>query len=204
MNSMDVKAARTAAVAAAVGRVREIEARMGVTREALEAIKAELMNLAAQEHLFPSAEFPPPPNGEKGSNRYLLREEENNRFALYLNALNPGNETKPHDHTTWAVVVAVDGQELNKVYDRLDDGSNPERCEMRVREEIMVEPGRGICLMPEDIHSIHTTGTRPTRHLHMYGLALEKLDGRRAFDDKTGVVSYYNKNFMKPTADAKS
>lgn len=202
MNSMDVKAARTAAVAAAVGRVREIERDMGVTREALDAIKAELMNLAAQEHLFPSAEFPPPPNGEKGSNRYLLREEDNNRFALYLNALNPGNETKPHDHTTWAVVVAVDGQELNKVYDRVDDGSDPERCEMRVREEIMVEPGRGICLMPEDIHSIHTTGAVPTRHLHMYGLALEKLDGRRAFDDQTGHVSYYNKNFMKPTQSA--
>lgn len=202
MNSMDVKAARTAAVAAAVGRVREIETRMGVTRPALEAIRAELMNLAAQEHLFPSAEFPPPADGEKGSNRYLLREEENNRFALYLNALNPGNETKPHDHTTWAVVVAVDGQELNKLYDRLDDGSDPERCDMRVREEIMVEPGRGICLMPEDIHSIHTTGTRPTRHLHMYGLALEKLDGRRAFDDKTGEVSYYNKNFLKPSASA--
>lgn len=200
MNTMDVKAARTAAVAAAVGRVREIETRMGVTREALEAIKAELLQLAAQEHLFPSSEFPPPPNGEKGSNRYLLREEDNNRFALYLNALNPGNSTKPHDHTTWAVVVAVDGQELNKVYDRVDDGTDPARCEMRVREEIMVEPGRGIALMPEDIHSIHTTGERPTRHLHMYGLALEKLEGRRAFDDKTGEVSFYNKSFMKPTA----
>ncbi len=200
MNQMDVKAARAAAVAAAVGRVREIEARMGVTREALEAIRAELLALAAQEHLFPSAEFPPPPDGEKGSNRYLLREEEGNRFALYLNALNPGNSTKPHDHTTWAVVVAVDGQELNKVYDRVDDGSDPARCEMRVREEVMVEPGRGICLMPEDIHSIHTTGARPTRHLHMYGLALERLDGRRAFDDATGEVSLYNKAHMKPTA----
>lgn len=200
MNNMDVKAARTAAVAAAVGRVREIETQMGVTRAALDAIKAELLNLAAQEHLFPSSEFPPPPNGEKGSHRYLLREEDNSRFALYLNALNPGNSTKPHDHTTWAVVVAVDGQELNKVYARVDDGTDPERCEMRVREEVMVEPGRGIALMPEDIHSIHTTGSRPTRHLHMYGLALEKLDGRRAFDDQTGQVSLYNKSFMKPTA----
>lgn len=199
MNQMDVKAARAAAVAAAVGRVRAIEERMGVTRPALEAIRAELLALAAQEHLFPSSEFPPPPNGEKGSNRYLLREEEGGRFALYLNALNPGNETKPHDHTTWAVVVAVDGQELNKVYDRLDDGSDPARCTMRVREEIMVEPGRGICLMPEDIHSIHTTGAVPTRHLHMYGLALERLDGRRAFDDRTGEVSLYNKAHMKPT-----
>lgn len=202
MNQLDVKAARAAAVAATVARVRDIEARMGVTRDALEAIKAELMALAAQEHLFPSSEFPPPPAGEKGSNRYLLREEEGGRFALYLNALNPGNETKPHDHTTWAVVVAVDGQELNRVYDRVDDGSDPARCELRLREEIMVEPGRGIALMPEDIHSIHTTGDRPTRHLHMYGLALERLDQRRAYDAETGEVSLYNRNFMKPTAGA--
>jgi predicted metal-dependent enzyme (double-stranded beta helix superfamily) len=204
MNQMDIKGARSAAVAATIERIRGIERAQGVTRASLDAIRAELMQLAAQEHLFPSAEFPPPPNGEKGSNRYAMQMDEDGRFALYLNALNPGNSTKPHDHTTWAVVVAVDGQELNKVYDRVDDGSDPERCEMRVREEIMVEPGRGICLMPEDIHSIHTTGTVPTRHLHMYGLALEKLDGRRAFDDQTGQVSYYNKNFLKPTQAAKS
>ena len=53
----------------------------------------------------------------------------------------------------------------------------------------MVEPGRGICLMPEDIHSIHTTGNAPTRHLHMYGLALEKLDNRKGYDMETGTVS---------------
>ncbi|MGG5820198.1 cysteine dioxygenase [Falsiroseomonas sp. HW251] len=204
MNATDVSAARAAAVAATIDRIRAIEAEHGVTRPALEKIRAEMMKLAAQEHLFPSATFPPPPNGEKGSNRYLLQEDPGNRFALYMNALNPGNSTKPHDHTTWAVVVAVDGQELNKVYERTDDGSDPDRCELRVREEIMVEPGRGICLMPEDIHSIHTTGDRPTRHLHMYGLALEKLDNRRGYDPETGAVVPYNKNFMKPTATAKA
>jgi predicted metal-dependent enzyme (double-stranded beta helix superfamily) len=204
MTATDVAAARAAAVASTVDRIRAIEGAHGVTRPALESIREELLKLAAQEHLFPSANFPPPPNGEKGSNRYLLQEDPGNRFALYMNALNPGNETKPHDHTTWAVVVAVDGQELNKVYERTDDGSDPAKCEMRVREEIMVEPGRGICLMPEDIHSIHTTGTRPTRHLHMYGLALEKLDDRKAYDPATGAVTAYNKNFMKPTASAKA
>jgi predicted metal-dependent enzyme (double-stranded beta helix superfamily) len=204
MNAIDVTAARASAVAATVERIRAIEAAEGVTRPALEKIRTELMALAAQEQLFPSAAFPPPPNGEKGSNRYLLQEDAGNRFALYLNALNPGNATKPHDHTTWAVVVAVDGQELNKVYERLDDGTDPVRCEMRVREEIMVEPGRGICLMPEDIHSIHTTGDRPTRHLHMYGLALERLDDRKAYDPESGAVTAYNKNFMKPTSQAKA
>jgi predicted metal-dependent enzyme (double-stranded beta helix superfamily) len=204
MNATDVAAARAAHVAATVDRIRAIEAAQGVTRESLAAIREELLKLAAQEHLFPSATFPPPPNGEKGSNRYLLQEDQGGRFALYLNALNPGNETKPHDHTTWAVVVAVDGQELNKVYERTDDGADPAKARIRLREEIMVEPGRGICLMPEDIHSIHTTGSVPTRHLHMYGLALERLDDRKAYDPETGAVVPYNKTFMKPTAAAKA
>jgi len=204
MNAADIKAARAAAVGAAFADVREIEATQGVTPAALAAIRDRLMQLAAQGHLFPTAEFPSPPNGEKGSNRYLLTEAEGGRFAMYLNALNPGNETKPHDHTTWAVVVAVDGQELNKVYKRLDDGSDPDRCEIVLDHEVMVEPGRGICLMPDAIHSIHTTGTRPTRHIHMYGLALEKLDGRKAYVAETGEVVPYNKNFMKPTAQAKA
>jgi predicted metal-dependent enzyme (double-stranded beta helix superfamily) len=198
MNATDIRAARAAAVAATIDRIRAIErAAMqqtgGVTRPALDAIKAEMLGLAQQEHLFPSAEFPPPPDGEKGSRRYMLQEDADNRFALYMNALNPGNETRPHDHTTWAVVVAVDGQELNKVYRRSDKG-------MTVNHEVMVEPGCGIALMPEDIHSIHTAGTVPTRHLHMYGLALEKLDNRMAYEMPTGEAIPYNVNFMKPTA----
>lgn len=200
MEVTDGKAARAAAVANAVGRIRDIEAAQGVTRPALEAIRDELMLLARQEHLFPTAEFPPPPGGERGSNRYLLHEDPGSRFALYLNALNPGNETRPHDHTTWAVVVAVEGQELNRVYERLDGGVDQERCSVRVREEVMVEPGRGICLMPDDIHSIHTAGTAPTRHLHMYGLALDRLDGRKAYDMESGRVIPYNRNFMQGNA----
>jgi len=44
----DGKAARAAAVANAVGRIRDIEAAQGVTRSALEAIREELMLLARQ------------------------------------------------------------------------------------------------------------------------------------------------------------
>lgn len=202
MNEISAREARAVAVASAVDRIRAIETSQGVTRPSLDAIMAELHTLAAQESLFPSAEFPPPPASEKGSRRYLLHEDPGNRFALYLNALNPGNETKPHDHTTWAVVVAVAGEELNKVYARTDDGSKPDHCELKLTREVMVKPGTGIALMPEDIHSIHTQGSVPTRHLHMYGLALEKLDDRRAFDPETGEVKPYNKNFLKPTASA--
>lgn len=193
MNETTILASRAAAVAATVDRIRGIEQRMGVTRPSLDAIMDELKALAANEALFPSAEFAPPPAGEKGSRRYLLHEDPGGRFALYLNALNPGNETKPHDHTTWAVVVAVDGEELNKVYAPKAGGG------MEIVREVVVKPGTGIALMPEDIHSIHTQGAVPTRHLHMYGLALEKLDKRMAYDPATGEAVPYNANFMRPT-----
>ena len=207
MLDQPLAARRAQAVAETVGRVRAIEAAQGVTRASLDAIMAELQALAAQDDLFPSAEFPPPPAGEKGSRRYLLQEDPGGRFALYMLALNPGNETKPHDHTTWAVVTAVAGEEVNHVYARTDDGSDPDRCELKKVREVVVkpaqgsQPGTGIALMPEDIHSIHTLGTTPTRHLHMYGLALEKLDDRKAFDPETGEVKPYNRNFMAATVN---
>lgn len=201
MNAPAPSAARAAAVAATMDRIKAIEREQGVTRPALDAIKAEMLKLAANEALFPASEFQPPPAGEKGSKRYLLQEEPDGRFAIYLLGLNPGNETKPHDHTTWAVVVSVEGQELNRVYRRVDDGSEPGKAKLELVREVMVEPGTGIALMPEDIHSIHTSGSRPTRHLHVYGLALEKLDHRQGFDTEAGTVQPYNRAYMKPTAN---
>jgi predicted metal-dependent enzyme (double-stranded beta helix superfamily) len=200
MSASDISAARAAAIEVAIARIRAIEAG-GVTRGAIEAIKEEMLALAAQERLFPASEFPPPPPGEKGGRRYLLREDPDGRLALYLNALNPGNESKPHDHTTWAVIAAVEGQELNRLYDRLDDGSAPGKAQLALRRELMVEPGRAVAFLPADIHSIHTSGARPTRHLHLYGLALERLDQRQGFDPEAGTVQPYNKAFMQATAN---
>lgn len=191
---------RAEAVAATIERIRGIEEHLGPTRAGLAAIEAEMQLLAAREELFPASEFPPPPAGQKASRRYLLRHDPDGRLAMYLVALNPGNETRPHDHTTWAVVVAVEGQELNRVYRRTDDGSRPGHATLALDREVVVEPGRGIALMPDDIHSIHTSGTVPTRHLHMYGLALEMLDARHAFDLESGTVEPYNRAFLRPLA----
>jgi predicted metal-dependent enzyme (double-stranded beta helix superfamily) len=201
MNASAITPARTAAVAATMDRVKQIERSQGVTREALDAIKAEMLELARHEHLFPAAEFPPPPEGEKGAKRYLLQEDPDGRFAIYMLALNPGNSTKPHDHTTWAVVVSVEGQELNKVYRRVDDGTQDGHARLEQVREVMVEPGTGIALMPEDIHSIHTSGHASTRHLHVYGLALEKLDDRLGYDLEANTVQPYNKAYMAKTAN---
>ncbi len=193
--TINIAQQRSRIVAETIERIRAIETSQGVTRASLDAIKSEMLGLATQEALFPSAEFLPPPAGEKGAQRYLLQEDPDHRFALYLNALNPGNATKPHDHTTWAVVVSVEGAEHNTVY-RREPGA------LVVDREVVVEGDTGIALMPDDIHAIATPGASPTRHLHMYGLALEVLDNRMGYDETTGAAIPYNKNFMKPSAVA--
>ena len=91
------------------------------------------------------------------------------------------------------MVVAVEGQELNRMYRRTSNG-------LTIDREIVVEPGRGVALMPDDIHSIHTTGSTPTRHLHMYGLALEALATRMVFDPATGEAITVTRSFLPPVA----
>jgi predicted metal-dependent enzyme (double-stranded beta helix superfamily) len=157
----------------AVVDIREIEKRDGVTRQSLEKIKQRLIRLAKPE-LFPASDFPPPaPGGKLKSCLYRVSEDADHRFALYVNASLGGHATPAHNHTTWAVIVGVTGEELNRFYDRAAEGPP------RQKGEYMVKQGTGVCFLPEDLHSIHIQA--PLVNFHMYGLALDRLDRREYF-----------------------
>jgi predicted metal-dependent enzyme (double-stranded beta helix superfamily) len=179
----DKSAERRAAVAEAVAEVREIERREGVTRDSLEHIKQRLMRLAARKELFSDKDFPPPaPGGKLKSCLYRVAEDADHRFALYVNASLGGHNTPAHNHTTWAVIVGVTGEELNRFYDRTPEGPP------RQKGEYMVKQGTGVCFLPEDLHSIHIQA--PLVNFHMYGLALDHLHKREYYkaEEKTWKV----------------
>ena len=182
-------AARAQAVAAVIERVRGIEAERGVSRAALEAIRAELNALGARKELFPTADFPLADGG--GSRIHLLQEESDGRFALYMSVGRAGKRTPPHDHTTWAVIAGVEGREHNVFFERVDDGSVPGRGEVRETGGFMVEPGSGVCLMPDDIHSVRLEDAEKALMFHMYGLALDRLVGRVAYDIEAGTYAHF-------------
>lgn len=174
---MDRAAERRKAIAAAVADVREIEKREGVTRASLQNIKARLIKLAARTDLFDPKDFPPPAPGQKlRSCLYRISEDADHRFALYANASLGGYGTPAHNHTTWAVIVGVTGEELNKFYDR-DPKSG-----VREKGRDVVKQGTGVAFMPEDLHSIHIEA--PLLNFHMYGLALEQLRRREFYKEK--------------------
>ena len=182
---------RADAVADTLARVREIETTQGINRDALDNMRAELYKLAEQKELFPKNDFPPPSDGTQNV-RYLLSEDADKRFALYMNSINPGKLTDPHNHTTWAVVAAVEGEEINRFYERTDDGTDDGKASLELSQEVVVRPGVGVAMMPDDIHSIAVEGDTPTLHLHMYGKSLDTITDRLGFDLEAGTVDRFN------------
>jgi predicted metal-dependent enzyme (double-stranded beta helix superfamily) len=171
---MDKTEERTREIDAAVADIRAIEQGEGITRSSLAKIRQRLIRLAARTDLFTAEDFPPPaPGGARSSCLYRLAEDADHRFALYANSSLGGYSTPAHNHTTWAVIVGVTGEELNRFYDRTADNG------VREKGQHVVRQGSGVSFMPEDLHSIHIDA--PLLNFHMYGLALEQLHRREFY-----------------------
>jgi predicted metal-dependent enzyme (double-stranded beta helix superfamily) len=176
---MDRAAQRRKEIETTVADIRDIERRDGVNPDSLAKIKARLIKLAARTDLFDQKDFPPPEPGQKlRSWLYRLSEDADHRFALYANSSVGGYGTPAHNHTTWAVIVGVTGEEQNRFYDRSPEGG------VREKGRELVRQGTGVAFMPEDLHSIHIEA--PLLNFHMYGLALEQLHRREFYKEKEG------------------
>jgi predicted metal-dependent enzyme (double-stranded beta helix superfamily) len=155
--------------------IRAIEADHGVTRDGVDRIRQRLLDLVARRELFSFDDYPPPaPDEGRRGRLYRLAQDDDDRFVLYANAASGGLGTPPHNHTTWAVVVGFEGEELNRFYRPTGDGGVEETGQH------LVEAGTGVAMLPDDLHSIHIDGT--ALNFHCYGLALERLDHRRYYD----------------------
>jgi len=191
-DDMDIRTERARRISETIADIRAIESTKGVTPAALDGIKSELLKLAEDRSLFPMEEFAIDPDTDGISGLFRLAEDDDHRFALYASVGNPGKGVPPHNHTTWAVIAGVHGEEHNIFYTRTDDGSVAGQGVVEPTGEETVRHGTGVTLMPDDIHSIHIKGETQTLHLHMYGLALEQLHERVMYDRQAGTYKVFS------------
>ncbi len=188
MSEQDRAAERAAAVAGAMDDIARIDAagreRDGIDRVGLARIKERLLELAERDDLFGDDDFPPP--DDAGSSvSYRIAQNDDDELALYVQCVADGTSAPPHEHNTWAVIVGMRGQELNRLYGPCGGDGEPQ-----VRREVMVERGTGVALLADDVHSIHIEGA--ATNFHCYGLALERLTGRRFWHARSGEWRAYD------------
>ncbi len=181
---MSVAVERNKAIGEALDKVRAIEAEQGVTRAALDDIREVMIGLASRTELFPEEDFPVPEDAG-GEGFDVLSVDDDGRFELYMEVANKHVTTPPHNHTTWAVVAGIRGLELNRIYEGV--GGPMGEAPPRVAREVEVKKGAGVCLMPDDYHSIHMEPGELNMHLHLYGLGFAHLKGRKMYDEDSGA-----------------
>jgi rhodanese-related sulfurtransferase/predicted metal-dependent enzyme (double-stranded beta helix superfamily) len=190
-----IQDSRTNAVVEAVERIRAV-AKGEMTRETLDAIQPIVTELASRRDLFPPGQFPLGPNGT--GRVYYLAQDPDGRFAMYASAGALGKKQPPHNHTTWAVISGVYGDEHNVLYERTG-----ERL-AKVRE-VTVRKGNAVALMPNDFHTIEVTAGEQSLHVHAYGRSLEQLPERIYFETPAGgsfKTFPANPNITSPRIDA--
>ncbi len=185
---------RAEAVRETIETVRAIEAQYGPTREALDRIKPVLIGLATRTELFPPESFGNLP-GRPGT-IFHIAEDTDGRFALYGSAGAAGKAQPPHNHTTWACIAGVYGDEHNVFYDRVDDRKVEGEGRLAKTSELTVVKGNACALMPDDFHTIEVVNGKESLHLHLYGKTLEDLPGRVFFGASTGGA--YKRFMSKP------
>lgn len=181
---MAVVEQRARAVEELIKCVRTIVGREGVTRASLESVKAELIGLASRTELFPPQHFANGP-GRAGT-IYHLAEDNDGGFALYGSAGVPGKAQPPHNHTTWASIAGVFGDEHNVFYECADRDATPGEGRLRKLRELTIRRGSACAMLPDDFHTIEVTGGEESLHLHLYGKTLEDLPERITFSSSNG------------------
>lgn len=167
---MPIENRRKTKIAVTLKAVRSICKSEGMTRETLHEIEPLLLDLAGDGSLFPEANFGIP--ADEKIRLYRLAEDEDGGFALYFHTANVPAEVGPHNHTTWACIAGIAGDEENTLYSSCDD-KPPVQTETR-----SVRAGEAISLMPGDVHSIRAAGNVPLKNLHLYGKAIDQLYDR--------------------------
>jgi predicted metal-dependent enzyme (double-stranded beta helix superfamily) len=183
---MNIKSLRNDAVKDSISRIEAIMSD-GIDIPVLEAAKQIMLELCEKSELFPRDDFPIPDNGLH-ERTFLIYENSDGGYALYVNSGISGQSSPAHNHGgSWAIVAAIEGEETHRLYVDEGNDTHSETAAIRQLTELVVKPGVAVSMMPDGIHSIHA-GNKPLLHLHLYGKSFASQSQRNEYDLDNGTV----------------
>ena len=80
------------------------------------------------------------------------------------------------------------GKERNVLWQRLDDGAQPDRAELEAGEAPVIGPGDVLTMPSDAIHSVSNEGDEVSLSLHVYGADLTDRN-RHQYDPEAGTAT---------------
>jgi predicted metal-dependent enzyme (double-stranded beta helix superfamily) len=84
-------------------------------------------------------------------------------LTMLYGRMPPRFESAVHNHTIFACIAPLRGEEKNVMYEPLDGGG------LRVSRETTVSPGEVLMLEPNAVHNVENPSTEVAASLHLYG-----------------------------------
>ena len=161
----------------------------------IELITEQLEWLIARQDCLADFDGNDTPNPDRG---FPIFRAENLAVIAVVWAAN--SRAPIHNHNSWAVEGVISGREINRNYQRLDDGSEPWRAKLEEIAPSEVNTGETTSLMlpPNDIHSVEIPDGK-TLAIHVYGTDLPK-QWRYRFDTETGEVTPFRAGMREPSS----
>jgi predicted metal-dependent enzyme (double-stranded beta helix superfamily) len=118
------------------------------------------------------------PDPDPGWSVVMLYDEPDFEITVQNVAWSPGSISPIHNHGTWGVVALLDGQEKNTLWQRSPTAEYPNQ--IKVVDEILLQPGDILGILPEAIHQVEALGDVPSISFNLYGKT--DYDRRWEFD----------------------
>ncbi|MFG2196303.1 cysteine dioxygenase [Streptomyces sp. NPDC048639] len=118
--------------------------------------------------------------------QHVLHAETDGSFSVVALVWRPGQCTPVHDHVSWCVTGVHEGEESERRYRLVPDGTTAHL----VATEDVLNPTGAVCgfAPPGDIHRVRNAGTTTAISIHVYGADVVRLGSsvRRVYPSPDG------------------
>jgi predicted metal-dependent enzyme (double-stranded beta helix superfamily) len=118
---------------------------------------------------------------------HVLHDDPELGFQILAHINEKARISPPHDHGhSWAIYGQAASHTDMTEYERVDDGSNPDKAELKVIKQYRLMPGQAGIYQDGAIHSIDYPDK--SRFVRVTGTNLDNIT-RSRFDPKTGKIA---------------